>query len=121
MSPLAVKHRHDAARNLPPGSTSRAQTELAAALERLLEPLEKLQEEDFQSEPSWPARTILPAKHARLRHRISLGPIFWWLRVLPGRVGRSPRSPYRQIRAALWFGAIMFVAIVSIWSIEHMS
>ena len=114
MNAPSVKHRQVAPRNLPLGSTSRAQTAFSAALDRLLEPLENLQEESFTSEPVPPLRTTLPPENERSSN---LRRIFWWLPVLIARLSHSPCSPYRQIRAVLGFGAIALVVIASIWFI----
>ena len=147
MSSLGAKHRHSAPRNVPAESTSSAQTAFVAALDRLLEPLESLQEERFQSGPeraaagpgldgspepvesvqaenlqaenlqdgsSWPARTTLADGKPRLRH----GRISWWFRLLRARVRCSQRSPYRQLRAVLWFGAIGLFAFALLWLID---
>jgi hypothetical protein len=121
MSPASAKHRHDAPRNLPAGRTSPAQTEFVAALERLLEPLNDLQEEIFQTRPFWSVRTTLPAENARPRHRSIPRRIFRRARVLSSRLRHSHRSPYRQIRVGLWFSVSVIALIVaSLWFTEHM-
>ena len=118
MNAPTLRHRQNARRSLPPGRTSRAETAFADALDRLLEPLENLQEESFKSEPFSPLRTTLPPENLRLSSRRR---IFWWLRVLITRLSHNPCSPYRQMRAVLGLGAIaLLILMASLWVSGHM-
>jgi hypothetical protein len=103
------QHRH----NLAPGSTSAADAAVAAALDRLLDTLENLRQEEFQSETVQASQTEATAGITRLPRASNLGRP-WWLPVLAARLRYSNRGPYRQMREAVFwcFGMIGVIAIV---------
>jgi hypothetical protein len=87
---------------------------LVSALDRLLDPLETLQQEDFRNEP---VRAGPATAAAELSRPSGFERLLWSARVRAARVRYSRRSPYRQIRSPLlWLSVLIGVlAIAFAW------
>jgi hypothetical protein len=107
-----VKPQHHPPRNLPAGSRLRAHAAFSAALDRLLDPLENLRQEDFQSEAVQATETEAATGVARLPN---FGRLSWWLRVLLIRMCYSKRPPYRQIRAGVFQCFVLMGVFAILW------
>lgn len=108
----ATKRQHREVRNLAAGSTWAADAAVAAALDRVLDPLENLRQEKFQSETVRATQTEATARFTRLR-RPRNRELPSWLRHLIARLRYSNRAPYQQIRQVvlLCFVTIGVIAI----------
>jgi hypothetical protein len=121
--PDVRRERHES-RNLDAGNGLAADTELAAALGRVLDPVESLRQERFQSEESQTAQTEAtadatapwPRKNRSMLARLSLR-----LRYSSLRLRYSTHAPYRQIREAVFWAFVMIPVMAIVWVVLHMS
>jgi hypothetical protein len=122
--PPAAKRQHRASRNRAAGNGLLGDAAVAAALDRVLDTVESLRQETFQSEAvrAVPVRAVQVEAAAEVtrrsyhRRRVALP-------VLIVRLRYSSRAPYRQIREGVSWGFVIMIAVIAIiWAvITHMS
>jgi hypothetical protein len=113
-----VRRQRRASRNLDAGNGWAAHAELAAALGRLLDPVESLRQESFQSEKSQTAQPEATADAIRPWPRKTRS----MLAILSFRMRYSSRAPYRQLRGAVSWCFVMIAVMAIVWLVlTHMS
>ena len=119
-----VRPQRGESRNLDAGDGWAADAELAAALGRVLDPVESLRQERFQSEESQTSQTEAtvdatgpwPRKNRSMLAILSLR-----LRYGGLRLRYSSHAPYRQIREAVFWAFVMIPVMAIVWLVLHMS
>jgi hypothetical protein len=117
--PPAAKRQHRASRNLAAGNGSVGDAAVAAALDRVLDSVESLRHETFQSEavqavPTEAAAEVTRRSYPRKRSALS---------VLIEALRYSSGAPYRQIREGVSWGFVILIGVIAIvWAVlMHMS
>jgi hypothetical protein len=115
-----VRRQHGP-RNRSAGDTDAADAAVVAALDRVLDPIERLRQEEFQSETAQAEATAASTEFPRAR---KLGR-HWRLAVplarlgygnhLAARLRHSNRAPYRQLREAAYFCFGMIGVLAIVW------
>jgi hypothetical protein len=105
----AAKRQRQAPRSPPTGNGSVGDAALAAALDHVLDPVESLREETFQSEAIQAPHTDAEvARPKDSREHPSL-------RLLILRLRFSSRAPYCQIRQAFFWGLVWIGVLGILW------
>jgi hypothetical protein len=113
----AAQRQHQAPRSTPAGNGSVGDAALAAALDHVLDPVESLRQETFQSEavqaPHTEAAEVTRPSHFRDPPA---------LRLLILRLRFSNRSPYCQMRQAVSWSLVMIGVVGIVWVVfSHLS
>jgi hypothetical protein len=117
LTPPAAKRQHCGSRNLAAGNGSVGDAAVAAALDRVLESVESLRHETFQSEavqavPTEAAAEVTRRSYPRRRSALS---------VLIVRLRYGSAAPYRQIREGVSWGFVILIGSIAIvWVLTHM-
>jgi hypothetical protein len=113
-----VRRQRRASRDLDAGNGWAADAALAAALARVLDPVESLRQERFQSETSQTAQTEATADATRRSPRENRS----MLAILRLRLRYSSRAPYPQLRGAASWCFVMIAVMAIVWLVlTHMS
>lgn len=106
-----VRRQRRASHNLDAGNGAAPDAALAAALGRVLDPVESLRQERFQSETSQTAQTEATAEATRRWPRKNRS----MLAILRVHLRYSSRAPYRQIRGAVSWCFVMIAVMAIVW------
>jgi hypothetical protein len=107
----AAKRQHRTSPSLPAGNGSVADPAIVAGFDRVLESVEGLRQETFQSEAGQAAQTEASANVAWGSHPRKRST----LRILIERLRFSSRAPYRQIREAVSWSFLIIGVVAIVW------
>jgi hypothetical protein len=114
LSRRTAKSGHSARRNLAAGSTSTADTAVAAALDSLLDPLEELRQEELRSETVEAAQSEAAAASSRAPPPRSSGRLRG-LADVGKRLRYSNRPRYEQIRETAFRCFVLITVVAVLW------